>query len=232
MQNKKLVVLTGAGVSAESGLKTFRDSGGLWEGHDVYEVASIDGWNRNQELVLEFYNLRRRQLKDVKPNNAHLAIAALEDHFDVTVITQNVDNLHERAGSSNVMHLHGELTKACSSANTSSIIDIGYEDINPGDVHPDGSPLRPAVVWFGEMVPMIESAAEIISKAEILIVVGTSLVVYPAAGLINYGTHAKEKYIIDPGLSDHYALQEWEHIKEHATIGMIELKNKMLNARL
>ncbi len=232
MQNKKLVVLTGAGVSAESGLKTFRDSGGLWEGHDVYEVASIDGWDRNKELVLEFYNLRRNQLKEVQPNKAHFAIAALEDQFDVTVITQNVDDLHERAGSTNVVHLHGELTKACSSLDTSSIIDIGYKHIHIGDLHPDGSQLRPAIVWFGELVPMIENAAEIVSKAEVLIVVGTSLVVYPAAGLIHYASNSTAKYIIDPGFTDHYALQDWEHINEPATIGMTELTNKMLNARL
>lgn len=229
MQNKRLVVLSGAGVSAESGLKTFRDSGGLWEGHDVYEVASIDGWNRNQELVLDFYNQRRRQLKSVKPNNAHYSIADLEKAFDVTVITQNVDNLHERAGSSNVVHLHGELTKACSSIDTSSVVEIGYNDISLGDCHSDGSTLRPAVVWFGEMVPMIEYAAEIIAKADILVVVGTSLVVYPAAGLINYATSAHQKYIIDPSPMDAFSLQGWHHIKQPATIGMVELSTKILN---
>ncbi len=229
MPNKKLVVLSGAGVSAESGLKTFRDSGGLWEGHDVLDVASIDGWNRNQELVLDFYNQRRLQLEQVQPNSAHFDIANLESHFDVTVITQNVDNLHERAGSSKVIHLHGELTKACSSIDTNSIIDIGYGKINTGDKHPDGSPLRPAVVWFGEMVPMIEIAAKIIAQAKILIVVGTSLVVYPAAGLVHYAKLAEDKFIIDPGLLDQYLDSDWVHIKKAATLGMKELKTQILN---
>ncbi|MBO6795382.1 MAG: NAD-dependent deacylase [Balneolaceae bacterium] len=229
MPNKKLVVLSGAGVSAESGLKTFRDSGGLWEGHDVLDVASIEGWNRNQELVLDFYNQRRKQLEHVQPNSAHFDIVDLEAHFDVTVITQNVDNLHERAGSTKVIHLHGELTKACSSIDTNAIIDIGYNNINLGDKHPDGSPLRPAVVWFGEMVPMIELATEIIAKADILIVVGTSLVVYPAAGLVHYADKASAKYIIDPGLSDHYVDSSWMHIKKPATLGMKELKTQILN---
>jgi len=223
MQNKHLVVLSGAGVSAESGLATFRDSGGLWKGYDVHEVASIDGWYQNPAKVLDFYNLRRRQLKDTSPNIAHQRIAELEEHFSVSVITQNVDNLHERAGSTNVVHLHGELTKARSVADTNSEIDIGYSDINPEDRASDGNQLRPAIVWFGEMVPMIEVAAEIVSKADILVVIGTSLAVYPAAGLIHYSREDIRKFIIDPGVPELMSYQGWHHIQKRASEGMSEL---------
>lgn len=195
---KKLVILSGAGMSAESGISTFRDSGGLWENYDVMKVASIEGWLENPELVLQFYNERRNQLKDCEPNEGHKLIAGMESEFEITIITQNVDDLHERAGSSNIIHLHGELTKACSSINTKSIYNIGYESINIGDKAEDGSQLRPFIVWFGEAVPMIEKAIEIVSKADILVIVGTSLQVYPAASLINYVRIGIPVYLIDP----------------------------------
>ncbi len=229
MQNKHVVVLSGAGISAESGLKTFRDSGGLWEGHDVYEVASIDGWNANPTKVLEFYNHRRRQLKLAQPNDAHLFIAELENHYKVSVITQNVDDLHERAGSQNVIHLHGELKKSRSVINPHSEYDIGYKDINLGDKAPDGHQLRPSIVWFGEMVPRIELAAEIMMQADVLLVIGTSLAVYPAAGLVNYAPEHSNKYIIDPGTPELYTYKDWLHIQKSATEGINELKSYILN---
>lgn len=185
MSRQKIVVLSGAGISAESGIKTFRDHDGLWEGHDVMEVASPQGWHRNMELVLEFYNQRRRQLKEVSFNSAHKNIAALEAQYDVVIVTQNVDNLHEKAGSSTVLHLHGQLDQARSTKNPNLIYDWS-EDINVGDKCELGSQLRPHIVWFGESVPMIEQAAEEVMNCNICIVVGTSLQVYPAAGLISY----------------------------------------------
>lgn len=193
---KKLVFLTGAGVSAESGVKTFRDHDGLWEGHDVMSVASIQGWRRNKELVLKFYNERFKQLGEVQPNEGHKIIAELEKHFDVTIITQNVDNLHELAGSSNVVHLHGELTKMCSSMDKEQTLP--YVEINVGDKHPDGSQLRPYIVWFGEDVPKIGEASMIAGDADIFVVVGTSLQVYPAAGLIEYAKPDAILFYIDP----------------------------------
>ncbi len=195
---KHLVVLSGAGMSAESGLSTFRDSGGLWEKYDVMRVASIEGWCEDRELVLQFYNDRRRQLQDVEPNKGHRIIAELEKKYQVSVITQNVDNLHERAGSTNVLHLHGELTKACSSDNKNWVSDIGYKDIHIGDKAADGAQLRPFIVWFGEPVPMIEKAAEIVASADILVIIGTSLQVYPAAGLIDFANPGIPIYLIDP----------------------------------
>lgn len=193
----KLVVLTGAGISAESGIKTFRDSNGLWEGHDVMEVASPEGFAKNPELVLDFYNQRRRQLLTVNPNPAHHAIAELEEIFDVTVITQNVDDLHERAGSTKVIHLHGELLKARSTKDENYV--IGWkDDLNVGHMCIHNSQLRPHIVWFGEMVPLLEAAAETVSKASILMIVGTSMQVYPAAGLINYASPTAPIYFIDP----------------------------------
>jgi len=228
MQNKHLVVLSGAGISAESGLSTFRDAGGLWEGHDINEVASIDGWRVNPAMVLKFYNLRRRQLKEVEPNLAHQLIAGLEDSLDVTVITQNVDDLHERSGSTKVIHLHGELRKGRSEVNTDIEIEIGYEDIKLGDKTPDGHQMRPAIVWFGEMVPMIESAASIVSTADILLVIGTSLSVYPAAGLVNYAPEYAKKFIIDPSVPDLYSFKDWKHIQKSAAKGMEELVKEFL----
>lgn len=227
MPNNKLVVLTGAGISAESGLATFRDSGGLWEGFDVHEVASIDGWYANPNKVLDFYNLRRKQVAEASPNNAHLGLKKLEEFYEVTIITQNVDDLHEKAGSSKVIHLHGELTKARSENNPDEVIDIGYEEIKLGDKSADGSQLRPAIVWFGEMVPMIEKAAIKVMEADILLVIGTSLAVYPAAGLINYAKDGIPKYIIDPSIPELYSYYGWTHIKKTASEGVSELVRKL-----
>lgn len=193
----KIAVLTGAGVSAESGIKTFRDSGGLWEGHDVMEVASPEGFKRNPEVVLDFYNQRRRQLLTVQPNPAHRALAALEKAHDVAIITQNVDDLHERAGSTNVIHLHGELLKARSTFDEGLVMEW-KEDLNWGDVCENNHQLRPHIVWFGEMVPMIEVAAEVVEKADAIIIVGTSMQVYPAAGLIQYAKPDAQIYFVDP----------------------------------
>ena len=205
MKKKKIAVLTGAGVSAESGFATFRDSGGLWEKYDVNEVASIEGWYRNRGLVLDFYNERRKQLKDARPNAAHIAIADLEKDYDVQVITQNVDNLHEKAGSTRVLHLHGELTKVRpedglyeSTYRTDEVIDIGYDEVHLGDKAPNGEQLRPHIVFFGEAVPNIEKAIDIVEKADILLIVGTSMQVYPAAGLYRYAGNNVPIYVIDP----------------------------------
>jgi len=197
MSKQKIVVLTGAGMSAESGLKTFRDENGLWEGHDVMQVASPEGFAKNPALVLEFYNQRRRQLLDVAPNQGHLALAWLEQTFDVSIVTQNVDNLHEQAGSSHVVHLHGELFKVRSTRNENYILDW-TGDLVLGDSDENGHQLRPHIVWFGEMVPMLETAAQITQQAEILIIVGTSMQVYPAASLIHYAPSNTPIYFIDP----------------------------------
>ena len=201
----RIVVLTGAGVSAESGFATFRDTGGLWEQYDVNDVASIEGWYRNRALVLDFYNQRRAQLKEAKPNTAHIAIAQLEKDYDVDVITQNVDNLHERAGSTRVLHLHGELTKMRPengvydrTASEAEVIDVGYRPVVLGDLAPNGSQLRPHIVFFGEAVPNIEKAIGIVEKADVLLIVGSSLQVYPAAGLYRYAPHGCRIYVIDP----------------------------------
>lgn len=194
---KKLIILSGAGISAESGIKTFRDSDGLWEGHNVMDVATPEGFERNPELVLDFYNQRRRQLHEVKPNVGHQILAELENDFDMHIITQNVDNLHEQAGSSNVLHLHGELFKVRSVRNEKHIIDWQH-DLILGDVDQDGHQLRPHIVWFGEPVPALEKAIPLVQKAEVLIVIGTSLQVYPAAGLLNYTRKNIPIYYIDP----------------------------------
>jgi len=197
MSKPKIVVLTGAGMSAESGLKTFRDENGLWEGHDVMEVASPQGFARNPQLVLEFYNQRRKQLLEVAPNPGHIALAQLEQAFDVSIVTQNVDNLHEQAGSSHVIHLHGELLKVRSTMDKNHVLDW-ETDLVLGDTDPNGHQLRPHIVWFGEMVPMLEIAAQITQQAEILIIVGTSMQVYPAASLIHYASGQIPIYFIDP----------------------------------
>ncbi|MBC3847020.1 NAD-dependent deacylase [Winogradskyella echinorum] len=194
---KHIVVLTGAGMSAESGIKTFRDADGLWEGHDVMEVASPQGFARNPELVLDFYNQRRRQLKEVQPNQAHNDLAELEKDFKVTIITQNVDNLHERAGSTDVVHLHGELQKIRSTGNPKDI-RVWTEDLNLGDTCDKGYQLRPHIVWFGEDVPMIETAVKICYAADILVIIGTSMQVYPAASLMDYVQPDTPIYYIDP----------------------------------
>lgn len=196
--NKRIVVLTGAGISAESGLKTFRDSDGLWNDRSIYEVATPEAWASNPKLVLDFYNHRRAELNKVKPNAAHLALANLENEFEVIVITQNVDDLHERAGSSSILHLHGELTKVRGEHTYDSVENIGYGAIYQGDINSNGEQLRPHIVWFGEDVPKISEAVEICSKADILMVIGTSLNVYPAAGLLECIPLDCQVYLIDP----------------------------------
>ena len=195
---KKIVVLTGAGISAESGISTFRDSDGLWEHYRVEDVATHEAYERNPELVLNFYNERRRQLFAAQPNEAHRLLAKLEERYDVQIITQNIDDLHERAGSTHVLHLHGELTKGRSDVNANLIVDIGQKDIHIGDLAPDGTQLRPHIVWFGEAVPNIEPAAAMCEQADIFIVIGTSMAVYPAAGLIHYVPAATPCYVVDP----------------------------------
>lgn len=232
---KKIVVLTGAGVSAESGLGTYRDNGGLWDNYDPMEVASIEGWYRNRKLVLDFYNAQRSKLKDCKPNAAHLAIASLEDKYDVTVITQNVDNLHERAGSTRIIHLHGEVTKVrpenCfndyDGYSEKTVFDVGYDEVNLGDKAPNGSQLRPHIVFFGEAVPKMEKAIEAVNAADIVIIVGTSLSVYPAAGLYRYAQYNTPIYIIDPADVPLYD-KRITHIKAVATEGMHQLINNIL----
>ncbi|SNR31789.1 NAD-dependent deacetylase [Lutibacter agarilyticus] len=194
---KKIVVLTGAGISAESGIKTFRDANGLWEGHDVMEVASPIGWENDQNLVLDFYNKRRAQLFNVQPNLGHLALAELEKHFEVNIVTQNVDDLHERAGNANITHLHGELLKVRSTKNK-NLIYPWKKDLNIGDVCAENFQLRPHIVWFGEEVPMLDTAIEIVSEADVLLIVGTSMQVYPAANLVNYIQQNTPIYFIDP----------------------------------
>ncbi len=221
---KKIVVLSGAGVSAESGIKTFRDSGGLWENYPVEDVASIDGWHRNRQLVLDFYNARRKEVFSTAPNDAHRIIAGLEKYHDVSVVTQNIDNLHERGGSSNVIHLHGEITKARGEYDDYySAFEIGNRDILMGEKSPvpSGGQLRPHIVWFGESVPEFDRAARIVAEAEILVIIGTSLVVYPAAGLVRYAGRDCKIYLIDP--KDVCAGIDCEHIKEKATDGMNRL---------
>ncbi|MBP5542348.1 MAG: NAD-dependent deacylase [Bacteroidales bacterium] len=195
---KRVIVLTGAGISAESGISTFRDSDGLWEQYRVEDVATPEGYEKDPALVLDFYNQRRRQLQEVEPNEGHRQLVRLEKDFDVHIITQNVDNLHERAGSTQVLHLHGELTKARSERNPNLITDIGYNDIHLGDKAADGTQLRPHIVWFGEAVPNIEPAAELCEKADFFVVVGTSMNVYPAAGLIHYVPRSTPCFLVDP----------------------------------
>lgn len=223
MIRKKLVVLTGAGISAESGIRTFRDMGGLWEEYDVMEVASYDGWVQNPELVLKFYNDRRRQLKDAKPNQGHITLAEAEKYFDVQIITQNIDNLHERAGSKKVLHLHGELTKVESTTDSSIIQDIGYSDLNLGDKCTRGSQLRPHVVWFGEPVPAMVEAIQFARQAEIFAVVGTSLNVYPAAGLVDYAPRSTPIYLIDPNDVTVQSRHKVYFIKEKASVGVVKM---------
>jgi len=222
---KHIVFLTGAGMSAESGISTFRDSGGLWENYDVMKVASIEGWYENPDLMLKFYNERRAQLDKVKPNEGHKIIASLEKYFKISVITQNVDNLHERAGSTEVVHLHGELTKACNESKT-MVYNIGNMPIYPGDKAEDGSRLRPFIVWFGEAVPMIEKAAVLVSKADIVVIIGTSMQVYPAAGLIHYAPKGIPIYLIDP--NDVNTPPHVTVVRDKASAGMKLLKEKLL----
>lgn len=225
---RHLVVLSGAGISADSGLATFRDSGGLWEGYDINEVASVEGWYQNKEKVLQFYNLRREQASRAEPNKAHFSIADLEKTFKVTVVTQNVDDLHERAGSTNVIHLHGLLRQAKSEKNSALVSDIGSKPIKLGDKAEDDAQLRPNIVWFGEPVPMIEEAAEVVNSADLFIIVGTSLAVYPAAGLVDYLKPEVSKYIVDPATPELWSYSGWKHIKENAAIGFPKLVKEIL----
>jgi NAD-dependent deacetylase len=226
MAKKKLVVLTGAGISAESGLKTFRDSDGLWEGYDIEDVATPRAWNRNPKLVLEFYNYRRREVAKAQPNAAHIGLAELEKDFDVHIITQNIDDLHERAGSTNVLHLHGEIFKMRSENKMHPVYEI-RDDILLGQTDDEGSQLRPHIVWFEEPVPMIEAAAKIAGMAEIFVVVGTSLVVYPAAGLVNYARYGIPKFIVDKKIPYTSLLHNLTTIELPATEGVKELQEKL-----
>jgi NAD-dependent deacetylase len=224
---KHLVVLTGAGMSAESGIKTFRDADGLWEGHDVMEVATPEGFAKNPELVLEFYNQRRRQLFEVEPNPAHLALADFEKDYTVTIITQNVDDLHERAGSTNITHLHGELLKARSTFDDTAILEW-KTDINLGDLCKKGHQLRPHIVWFGEEVPMIAHAMRICETADILVIIGTSMQVYPAAGLMHHVPEHTPVYYIDPKPA-FIKSQQLTVIAEPASTGILKLKDYLKN---
>ena len=225
---RKIVVFTGAGISAESGIKTFRDSGGLWEEYDVNEVATPQAWTRNQKLVLEFYNKRRKQVTEASPNKAHKALAKLEKKYHVQIITQNIDNLHERAGSSNVLHLHGEIMKSRSTVDPSLVYDTKGIDLKMGDKCKKGSQLRPHIVWFGEMVPNMELAHSMAEKADIFIVIGTSLQVYPAAGLIDCVSNDVQKYLIDPNASSLAGIQNLTLIKEKAGIATPELVEQLM----
>ena len=226
---KKLVVLTGAGMSAESGIKTFRESGGLWEDYRVEDVASPEAWQRDPDLVQRFYNERRRQLEKTGPNAGHTGLAALEKDFDVHIITQNIDNLHERAGSTKILHLHGQLTQARSSKNPELIIDIGYRDLLTGEKAPDGSLLRPHIVWFGEAVPAMEEAADIASYADVFAVIGTSLNVYPAAGLIHYVPLMTPVFLVDPKPVKVPSMHDVEYINEGAGKGVAILTDRLVD---
>jgi len=225
-RKKKLVVLTGAGISAESGLRTFRDSDGLWEGYEVTEVATPRGWKKDPGLVLEFYNMRRRDVAGASPNEAHIGLAELEKDFDVQIITQNIDDLHERAGSTRVLHLHGEIFKMRSSADESLIYEI-REDILLGQVAADGAQLRPHIVWFEEEVPMIGEAIPIVRSADIFVVVGTSLVVYPAAGLTNYARQGIPKFIVDKKIPYTSGILNLTAIEQPASTGVRELRERL-----
>lgn len=228
--SQKIVVLTGAGISAESGIPTFRDADGLWEGHDVMEVASPMGWAKNRELVLDFYNQRRRAVRGVQPNAGHYALVDLEAKYDVVIVTQNIDNLHEKAGSSNVLHLHGEILKAQSCADPSLVYDLGEKDIQLGDKCEKGSQLRPHVVWFGEPVPMIEKAMHEVMSANIFMVIGTSMAVYPAASLIDYVSNDAKKYLIDPNTPQGIRHPNLITIPEKATTGVRKVVDELLGS--
>lgn len=229
MAMEHIVVLTGAGISAESGLRTFRDADGLWENHNVYDVATPEAWQRDPELVLRFYNERRRDVAKAEPNAAHKALVDLEEAFDVTIITQNIDDLHERAGSSRVVHLHGQITQARGVADEDLLIDISGKDISLGDLCPNGSQLRPHVVWFGESVPMIPEAARITESADRMLIVGTSLSVYPAASLVGYAPSASPKYLIDPHIPELVAMTDVHCIEATASAGLPQLVQDWLS---
>ncbi len=225
---KKLVVLTGSGISTESGLRTFREMGGLWEEYDVHEVASPQGWANDMDLVLRFYNERRKQLLDAEPHDGHKGLAELEDHFDVEIITQNVDDLHERAGSTKVLHLHGELKKVRSTLDPSLVYELDGWELKRGDTCEKGSQLRPHIVWFGEAVPLIEDAVEITQQADAFAVIGTSLLVYPAAGLLDYVSPSVPIYLVDPYEVPVPRHREVDFIQEKASTGVALLKEKLL----
>ncbi len=232
---KKLVILSGAGISAESGISTFRDAGGLWDKYPVMQVASIEGYEANPELVINFYNERRKQLLEVQPNQGHLLCAELEKYFDVTVVTQNVDNLHERAGSHHIIHLHGELTKVCSSYNPNDpryIRELKPEEfeVKIGDKAGDGSQLRPFIVWFGEAVPEIETAVRYVEQADIFVIIGTSMNVYPAASLLYYVPSNADVYLIDPKDVNINTRRPITHIKKGAGEGMKELLQSLVTS--
>ena len=228
MSKKKLVILSGAGISAESGLRTFRDSDGLWEGYNVEDVATPEAWKKDPQLVLNFYNERRRNVADAKPNAAHIGLAELENDFDVTVITQNIDDLHEKAGSTNVLHLHGEIFKMRSEWDDELISEI-KGDIKLGDMATDGKQLRPFIVWFGEPVVMMERAVEVVYTADVFAVIGTSLAVYPAAGLVNYVSANTPKYIIDKKIPYTSPMKNLILIEKPATEGIVDFKKLLLD---
>ena len=228
MEKKNIVVLSGAGISAESGIQTFRGGNGLWDNYNVEDVASIDGWHRNRALVLEFYNKRRKELEHAQPNSAHKAVAQLEEKYNVTVVTQNIDDLHERGGSTNIIHLHGEATKARSEfSDYGPTYEIGYKELNIGDLAPDGGQLRPHIVWFGEAVPELSRGAKAVEKADILIIIGTSLNVYPAAGLVHYAKKGCKIYLIDPAPMN-LNIPDFEQIQAPATEGMRQLLEELM----
>lgn len=228
MGKKKIVVFTGAGMSEESGLKTFRDSGGLWEEYNVMDVATPEAWSRDPALVLGFYNKRRKQVLDAKPNPAHFALVELEKKYDVHIITQNIDNLHEKAGSKKVLHLHGEIVKSRSSHDPALVYPVKGWRIEMGDTCELGSQLRPHIVWFGEAVPNMEMAHDIATGADILIIIGTSLYVYPAAGLIDFAPHEIPKYLVDPNETKVHGIQNLTLIKEKAGVGVPLLVKDLL----
>lgn len=229
MSNRNIVVITGAGISAESGISTFRDVNGLWRNYRIEEVASPEAWQRDPALVLEFYNMRRRQLFEVEPNEAHRALVRLEKHYPVHIVTQNVDDLHERAGSGHVLHLHGELKKARSTRNPNLVYELKHWELNPGDKCELGSQLRPHIVWFGEAVPAIGEAAERVAEAGILLVIGTSLQVYPAAGLLAYAPAGCRKWLIDPAASPAYRVENLTIIRKKAAEGVPEVVNLLID---
>lgn len=232
MKREKIVVLTGAGISAESGIPTFRDAGGLWEGYDIYEVATPEGWQKNPALVLDFYNERRKGVRKAQPNAGHKALKELEEKYEVVIVTQNIDDLHERAGSTNIIHLHGEILKAQSSRDPNLVYELGEKEIKMGDVCEKGYQLRPHVVWFGEAVPMIERAMQEAATADIFMVIGTSMAVYPAANLIYYVPAHAKKYIIDPNIPDSISEKNLVKIPKKATEGLPEIVKKMVNGEL
>jgi len=230
MAKKRLIVFTGAGISAESGIKTFRDSGGLWEEFRIEDVATIEAWVKNRELVLEFYNQRRKQVMAAQPNGAHTLIAELQNKFDVQVVTQNVDDLHERAGSKNVIHLHGEIMKARSTADPNLIYDLTKAELKVGDNCIKGSQLRPHIVWFGEDVPQMDIANELAAQADFFVVVGTSLNVYPAAGILHFVKTSTPKWLVDPGEFNLDYVKDLKHIKQTAVNGVKILKEELFRS--